>query len=1034
MRVRLTVLCFIVLGLVILSAPAQSPNGTISGIILDPSGGVIVGADVLIINEGTGVQYPGKANSEGYYVVPNVPPGTYRIQVSNSGFKTIIKPDIVVHVEDALAINFTLPIGAASEIVTVEGGSPLVNTENAAVSTVIDRNFVESLPLNGRSFNTLLQLTPGVVIASTGNSPQSPGQFSVAGQRTDANNFMVDGVSANFGVSSEANPGASGTGSAQAFSALGGTSSLVSVDALQEFRVETSTFSPEFGRNPGGQVVLTTRSGTNDFHGGAFEFFRNTVMDANDWFANSLGIPRAPEHHNDFGGFLGGPIWKDHTFFFLSYEGARLDLPTTSNVQVPYIPSSVPSCSAAPSIAPYLEAFPIPNGPVSATTCTGQFIGSSSNRATLNAGSARIDHTFSERFAMFARYNDAPSVFVQRVEGNNPSELASTEVDTRTLTVGFNAVLAEQKANIFRANYSTQKGINSTSLDSFGGAVPPPSSLYLGSLPQESNFTFFDILDVASYQIGPSAKNTTRQLNFVDDFSITIGAHQMKFGADYRVIDLQEIPPRYSVDYISLSVADFLSSGGQAFLDSGTLASAKLRSQSLSVYAQDSWKALSRLTLTYGIRWELAPAPDALGATKLASWTNVENPSQIALAPFGTPVWQTTYGNFAPRIGVAYALTDRGDFVLRMGAGIFYDLGVGTVASLGSSFPNAAFGNLASVQLPVVDLSSFLPAISTAPPYGAVQAFDPNLKLPRSYQWSVALEKSFGGKQVVSATYVGQAGRDLLRQEALYQPNSNFSSTFQLNLNDARSNYNALQLQYRRPLSDRLQALLNYTFSHSLDNASNDVVAGLSNTVISAANDYASSSFDVRHSFSGALSYSIPTAAKSGPLALVSRNWSIDGVMVIRTGFPFNAALVTTSPGLTGVVTTRPDLVPGQPLWVSTSSAPGGKMLNIDAFSIPLTVRQGTEGRNDIPGFGLTQVDISLARKFAFSERFNLQFRADAFNVLNHPNFSNPSGYIAFGASGLQSTLMLNQGLGGLNPLFQEGGPRSLQLSLKLTF
>src|SRR5208283_1992488 len=220
------------------------------------------------------VQYSGKTNGEGYYVVPNIPPGTYRIQVSNSGFKTIIKPDIVIHVQDALAINFTLPIGAASEIVTVQGGAPLINTENAAVSTVIDRNFVESLPLNGRSFDTLLQLTPGVVIAPTANFGAAPGQFSIAGQRTDANNFSVDGVSANFGVSGSSNLlGQSGTGTQQAFSALGGTSSLVSVEALQEFRIETSSFAPEFGRAPGGQVILTTRSGTNDLHGGIYEYF-----------------------------------------------------------------------------------------------------------------------------------------------------------------------------------------------------------------------------------------------------------------------------------------------------------------------------------------------------------------------------------------------------------------------------------------------------------------------------------------------------------------------------------------------------------------------------------------------------------------------------------------------------------------------------------------------------------------------------------------------------------------------------------------
>ncbi|MGB9513428.1 MAG: carboxypeptidase regulatory-like domain-containing protein, partial [Candidatus Acidiferrum sp.] len=372
------VLCFITLVLFINTAPGQSANGTVSGIVLDPSGGVIPGANVLIVNDATAVQYPGKTNSEGYYVVTNIPPGTYRIQVSNSGFKTIIKPDIVVHVEDALAINFTLPIGAASEIVTVEGGAPIINTENASVGTVIDRNFVEQLPLNGRSFNTLLQLTPGVVIAPS--SPTAPGQFSIAGQRTDANSFSVDGVSANFGVQGGlGNSGQSGTGGAQAFSVLGGTSSLVSVDALEEFRIETSSFAPEFGRMPGGQVILTTRSGANAFHGGVFDYFRNTALDANDWFANAAGDPRAPEHHNDFGGFLGGPIRKDKTFFFFSYEGARLDLPQTT---LTLVPSEYARKTAPAAIAPYLNAYPLPSDmTITPGVYTSPFTGNYANRA-----------------------------------------------------------------------------------------------------------------------------------------------------------------------------------------------------------------------------------------------------------------------------------------------------------------------------------------------------------------------------------------------------------------------------------------------------------------------------------------------------------------------------------------------------------------------------------------------------------------------------------------------------------------------------
>src|SRR5271156_3912997 len=331
-RLRQFIVVFFISALFIRAAHAQSPNGTISGTVFDPVGRVIVGVEITVLNDATRVQNFTKTNSDGVYVVPNLPPGSYRVQVAKLGFKTLIKPDITLNVQDALAINFTLPIGAVSETVTIEAGAPLVNTESASVSTVINQNLVQSLPLNGRSFNTLLQLTPGVVIAPSSSASQ--GQFSIAGQRTSANNFLVDGVSANFGVSQFFGLGTSGTGSAQAFSALGGTSSLVSVEALQEFRVETSSFAPEFGRSPGGQVVLTTRSGANDLHGGIYEYFRNDVLDANDWFADQAGEPKAAERHNDFGGYLGGRIFKDKTFFFFSYEGARLRLPQTEITEV----------------------------------------------------------------------------------------------------------------------------------------------------------------------------------------------------------------------------------------------------------------------------------------------------------------------------------------------------------------------------------------------------------------------------------------------------------------------------------------------------------------------------------------------------------------------------------------------------------------------------------------------------------------------------------------------------------------------------
>lgn len=1009
------------------SSAAQSPTGTVSGIVTDPSGAAIAGAEVIVVNDATRVQFVAKSNNEGIYVVPNVPPGNYRVQVSKDGFKTIIKPDIVVNVQDALAINFALPLGAVSEIVTIQGGAPLVNTESASVGTVIDRQFVGNLPLNGRSFNTLLQLTPGVVIAPSPTGSLSPmGQFSISDQRTDANNFTVDGASANFGVGFGGYLGNTGSGSTQAFSALGGTSSLVSVDALQEFRVETSSFAPEFGRAPGGQVMLATRSGTNDFHGGVFDYFRNTAMDANNWFANEAGNPRAAEHHNDFGGFLGGPIWKDRTFFFVSYEGARLDLPQTSDIQVP---SMYARQTAPVDLAPFLNAYPKPtDSTVVPGVFTAPFTGTYSNRASLDATSIRIDHVLSDRFQIFGRYNDAPSDISERV--NNLADINTLTVNTRTLTIGLNMMLSTKVSNSLRANYSTQAVGSNYVTDSFGGATPIEPSALLGTLPQQNSLGYFGLSDATYFFIGPYTQNHVTQLNFTDDLSVSMGSHTLKFGADYRDIFLDQHLYQNGLYYYGPTVQSFLATSDVTLSTASTNRS-RILAQSLSLYAQDNWKINPRLTLIYGIRWELSPPPSPRDGTILAAWENVDNPAQLSLAPFGTPVYKTTYGNFSPRVGVAWRLDEKGTAVLRAGWGLYYDLGLGPAASIGAYFPNSASAFNTNVSFPVTDPSSYIPAISTQPPYGLVQAVDPNLKLPRSYQWNVALEKSIGNN-AFSATYVGQAGRNLLRNEAMYPPSADFSSAFQLSTNDAHSNYTALQVQYRRPLTNRVQAVLNYTYSHSLDNASDDVVTAIPNDILSGQNDYASSDFDVRHSFSAAVTVNFPSSERTRWLSAVTRDWSLDSVIVARTGFPFNGLIFGYAPG--GYAFSRPDLVPNEPFWITDPAAPGGKTLNASAFAIPSTVRQGTEGRNDIPGFGLTQVDLSLSRQFPLGERVKLQFRADTFNILNHPNFTNPAALVQFGSAFLVSQSTLNNGLGGLNPLFQEGGPRSIQLAAKITF
>src|SRR5215469_8852090 len=331
MRRTSTLVVFLISSIAILRA--QSTNASLSGRVTDPAKARIVGARVSAVSMGTNSRYETTSNGSGEYYLPNLPPSSYRLEVEKSGFKKLIKPDVILHVQDALEVDFEMPLGVASDSVTVEAGAPMLNTSDATVSTLIDNRFVENLPLNGRSFSSLIDLTPGVVIVP--NNFYEQGQFSVNGQRPDANYFTVDGVSANLGTPAGASFGQGGTGQLPATSAFGGMSNLASIDALQEFRIQTSTFAPEFGHTPGAQVSVVTKSGTNALHGTAFEYFRNDVLDANDWFADNKGLKKPALRQNDFGGVLGGPIIKDKLFFFGSYEGLRIRQPQVANTYVP---------------------------------------------------------------------------------------------------------------------------------------------------------------------------------------------------------------------------------------------------------------------------------------------------------------------------------------------------------------------------------------------------------------------------------------------------------------------------------------------------------------------------------------------------------------------------------------------------------------------------------------------------------------------------------------------------------------------------
>lgn len=1028
---------------------AQMETATLSGRVTDPQGAVVPDAEVVVTNIDVNVSVSTMTNQLGIYVTPNLRPGRYRLSIRKEGFKQIVQTQIVLHVQDTIALNFALEVGSVAQSVTVTGGAPLVNTESGAVGTVVDRQFVGNLPLNGRTFQSLIALTPGVVLTNlTGNEE---GHFSVNGQRTNANYFTIDGVSANIGSSVSFSQALAGQ--RPGLSAFGSSNSLVSIDAMQEFKVQTSTFAPEYGRTPGAQVSIITRSGTNQFHGTLFEYFRNDALDANDWFANRAGLKKPPLRQNDFGGTFGGPVLlpsyngRNRTFFFVSYEGLRLRLPQTRLDQVP----SVDSRSAAvPSIRPFLDLFPVPNG-ADLGNNLAEFGATYADPSRLDATSIRLDHALSKKLALFGRYNYAPSETSRRLSGAL-SNVQATQGKTHTLTIGATYMMARTMSNDFRANYSKDRTKLGQSLDDFGGAVPPPESILLPaghSLQDSTQVVLFG--GPLLYVVGTQRNNLQRQVNLVDTFSLTTRSHLVKFGVDYRRLMPVITPRDYGQAVIFGSVAQAITGVATLVSISADAGSRFPVYTNLSFFWQDTWRIAPRFTLTYGLRWELNPPPREKNGNDPDTVINVDDPATLALAPFPTPLYKTSHDNFAPRFGAAYQLSQRPNLetVLRGGFGLFYDVGSGqSSAGFAGGFRYSANKRLFSVPFPLDPTSAAPPPIdpNPTPPFGAINgAFDPDFEVAYTYQWNFTVDQALGSSQAVSVSYVAAIGRRLARLERLFQPNPNFASFVALTRSVGTSDYHALQLQFQRRLSRGLQALASYAWSHSLDDASSDSLPEAPLDQIDLTQQRGSSDYDVRHAFSLALTYDIPAPYKNRFASALLRSWSTDSIFRTRSAFPVNVITGFLLGAGGGASQPRPDLVPGVELYVEDPTEPGGKRINPAAFAMPAG-SQGTLGRNALRGFPMWQLDFALRRQFALTETVKLLFRTEAFNIFNHPNFADPGANLnatntitnpQFGRSQSMLANSLSGGpfaTSGLSSLYHVGGARSLQLSLKLMF
>lgn len=1024
-------------------------SAAIQGSVSDATGAVIPKVLVRAVDQRTGTERHVQTNGSGQYSVQGLDPSLYKIFVQATGFSTAASTPITLNVGQNAVLDFKLQVGQGSEVVTVDADDLSINTTDASVSTVIDRKFVENIPLNGRSFQDLIAMTPGVVTQSpqSNSALGSNGDFSVNGQRTESNIYTVDGVAANANPGNGGGfPGAGAAGTLPSATALGTTQSMISVDALQEFRIQSSTYSAEYGRSPGGQISLVTRSGTDKLHGTVFDYIRNNAFDANDWFNNHYGVPATPLRQNDFGGTLGGPIWLPHlydgrksAFFFVSYEGLRLDQPQAATIQ--YVPDATLRQAAAPALQPILNAFPLPtpNG-IDYPGGLAQFIEPYSLPSQINSTSVRIDKIIAQKWALFFRFGGTPS----QSETRTLSSVTNSQNNNWTYTLGLNTQVSSSMNNEFRLNYTRTDAKQVMYLDGFGGAQPTDlnAAMGAGGNANASSSMTLDLESVGGSGIYQSnSYNKARNWNITDKWNISLGHHQIKAGIDYLRIasPLLSYTPQVAPYYLdSDSLIPSIKSNQALEVDIINTLPATPITNETSIFVQDEWRIKPTLSLSLGMRWEIDPPPTgANGRDPYTVLGKIEDPSSLTLAPSGTPLWKTTWYNLAPRLGAAWQVnsTPHHETVLRAGGGVFFDSdnAVATGGFYGLGFQ--ASETYVNAPLPVSPSQlNFTP--SALPPYteAPIYAFPSHLQLPYTLQWNVSIQQALSKQDAITLSYVASNGRRLTASQQTYITSLNPQfGVIDYYIANLTSNYQSLQLSYQRTVGHGIHVFGAYTWAHALDYGSTSTA----NPVQRGNSDY-----DVRQTFQTGLTWDIPYLKGNGIGHALVKDWALDARVQARSSFPvplLGNSLLNPADGTRYYGGINYD--PSKPLYRYGPQYPGGKAINGGpavqpadaAITLPEGSNIGNAPRNFVRGFGAQQFNMALRRDIHIYEKASLQFRAEAFNTFNHPNYGKIDSYLydlTFG----QATNMLNSSLGTVAAQYQQGGARSMQFALKLQF
>ncbi len=1014
----------------------QSVNATLHGTVKDASGGAIAGATVTIKNVEKGITRTVITDHSGDYVAAQLPPQVYSIEASSASFRTETHNDFVLQVGQEARLDFLLNVGNTNQVINIVDTAPLIQSENSSVGGVVDEKNIKELPLNGRQFWQLAQLIPGVSPPPQNSTLSARGGFQVAGSYEVSNNFILDGIDNNDRTT-------------------GQPSVRPSVDGIQEFRVLTGTYEAEYGRQSGGQVLITTKSGSNQFHGTAFEFFRNDHLDARNFFSPGN---LSPFTRNQYGGSLGGPINKNKTFFFVTYEGlgskqvnvVRGTVPTIAQRQGNFTGSApltgagivgnqIPASQLSSTSLALLKYYPLPN-----LTASGglNYVNTSPTTSSFNQFSTRFDQVISAKNNLYGTYQyyDSYDFAPSTVPGFGTAQPQRFQhaalVDDHIFSPGF--------INELRFGYNRLAGLKQNEDAALGDQITvlglPQGGPYglEPTIPGNGGIPAVSITGLSSLgQSGNPQWRADNTYNLVDAVTWEKGKHTVKFGTDFQYFykhSYFETTARgafsFNGQYTGNALADFLLGDIRTTSRGIGDPNQHPKTKAEAFYIQDEWKVVPKLTLNIGLRYELF-FPQRENTNKLSAFNlnngtlqdgqgniwNV-NPSTGLLINTGTTspidtLWNIKTMNFAPRFGFAYRLGNNNRTVIRGGYGIFYDqnvvgngvfqfFGLGTPYQTAQGFTNTPTLLTATWQNP-------FPAGTTSGSY-TTGAINKNFPTAYTQQWTFGIQHEIVSNLLLDVTYQGSKGTHLPYSYNINVPAPGAGAiqarrpyplwgtvTYVDAIN--ASSYNSLNVRLERRFNHGLSFNTNFVYSKSLDlgylpstSASGD--ASLQNRQNIAA-EWGLSDFNQKFRYIANAVYDLPFGhgrafLNSAPrwLDVVAGGWEATGILTLQGGRPFS---VTTSKDISNTGGSNRPFVTGDP---TLSNPTVNAWFNTAAFSNVVPgggYAFGNLGRNNLIGPGIQNLDFGLFKNFRVTERIGVQFRAEAFNALNHANFSLPA-------------------------------------------